>query len=509
MPTHTASISTATRSSKSPWIAQTPAGPLLGPVLAAGLSTVVAMWVAWFLTHMPATIRWFPPGITGPLLLSIMLVVMTMGLSRVPSRRGVLVGLLAGVLVGAVNLLVLGSKITQPIQADGMASAAPGAEGLRPDAGMIVLGFLGLCAVVGVIAGLVGGRLSAARKTLAEGAGVWHARVAAVSCIAVIPLLALGGMVTSTGSGLAVPDWPGTYGANMFLFPISLMAGDARIFLEHSHRLFGAMVGVCCVLLAISTFASHRGRSARGLRLFSLVLLALVILQGLLGAERVRSGIAQGVEVGPQSWGVAHGVLAQIFFALLVAFAALCWPRYETFGAGAANLAKPRGHGFVNKASVALVVAIFIQLVMGALYRHLGQMHALFAHVVFSLVVVGLAVACAMWMLRRKGEARVYKTLGHGLLHSVGFQFLMGWVALLLVMTGAGKPAIVLPDELQAAEAITTEVAVKALVRTIHQANGAVLLALAVLAVVWPRRIGAQTASEAAEPADPALARPA
>ncbi|MBX9735381.1 MAG: COX15/CtaA family protein [Phycisphaerales bacterium] len=473
--------------SSNPWIPTSADGPWLGPIFASALTAVVAMWIAWFLTHMPATHAWFPPSITGPLLLSLMLVVMTMALSRVPARRGVVVGLLAGLLVGAINLLILGSKITATVEVNGQVAAAPGADGLRPDAWLIVVCFIALCAVLGVIAGLIGSRLAKGRNTVAESAGVWNARVSAIACVAVVPLLALGGMVTSTGAGLAVPDWPGTYGANMFLYPISLMAGDTRIFLEHSHRLFGAMIGVCCVLLTISTFATHRAGRTGYLRWFALVVLALVIAQGLLGAARVQQGIAHGVQAGPQTWGVAHGVLAQAFFALLVAFAALGWPRPDPLPGVASN--KPLG--FISKGSIALVIAIFIQLVMGALYRHLGQKHALWTHVVFSLVVVGLAVACAMWMLRRKNEARVYKTLGHGLLHSVGFQFVLGWVALLLVMTGANKPAIVMPDQLAVADAITTEVAIKALVRTIHQANGALLLALAVLAVVWPRRMAA------------------
>ncbi len=481
--------------SSNPWISAHPDGPWLGPVFATALTAVVAMWIAWFLTHMPATYAWFPPSITGPLLLSLMLVVMTMALSRVPARRGVAVGLLAGLLVGAINLLILGSKITATVDVNGQVSAAPGADGLRPDAGIIVVCFIALCAVLGVIAGLVGSRLAKARQTGAEGAGIWNARLSAIACVAVVPLLALGGMVTSTGAGLAVPDWPGTYGANMFLYPISLMAGDARIFLEHSHRLFGAMIGVCCVLLTISTFATHRSGRTGYLRWFALVLLALVIVQGLLGAARVQQGIAHGVQTGPQIWGVAHGVLAQAFFALLVAFAALGWPRPAPLP-GAEVTPKPLG--FISKGSIALVIALFVQLVMGALYRHLGQKHALWTHVVFSLVVVGLAVACAMWMIRRKNEARVYKTVGHGLLHSVGFQFILGWVALLFVMTGANKPAIVMPDQLAGADAITTEVALKALVRTIHQANGALLLALAVLAVVWPRRMA--TAATARTP---------
>src|SRR5262249_56432210 len=61
-------------------------------------------------------------------------------------------------------------------------------------------------------------------------------------------LIVLGGLVTNTGAGLAVPDWPSTFGHNMFLFPWSQMIGG--ILYEHSHRLVGALVGLLTLVLS-------------------------------------------------------------------------------------------------------------------------------------------------------------------------------------------------------------------------------------------------------------------
>jgi len=64
-------------------------------------------------------------------------------------------------------------------------------------------------------------------------------------------LIIVGGLVTNTGSALAVPDWPTTFGHNMFLFPWSRMIGG--IFYEHAHRLIGSGVGLLTMALAITT----------------------------------------------------------------------------------------------------------------------------------------------------------------------------------------------------------------------------------------------------------------
>ena len=131
----------------------------------------------------------------------------------------------------------------------------------------------------------------------------WPHRFALLTAMATFPLLFIGGLVTSTGSGLAVPDWPTTFGYNMFLYPWSQMVGG--IFYEHSHRLFGSLVGFLTVLLAISLWY---GESQPWLRKLGFVALGAVILQGILGGLRV--------VLLQQTLAIIHACFAQAFFAL-------------------------------------------------------------------------------------------------------------------------------------------------------------------------------------------------
>ena len=113
-------------------------------------------------------------------------------------------------------------------------------------------------------------------------ASVWPHRLAVFTAAATAALIFVGGVVTNTGSGLAVPDWPTTFGQNMFLYPPSQWAGG--ILYEHSHRLMGALVGLLTVVLAAALWvAAPRG----GLRWVGLVAVAAVIGQGVLGGLRV------------------------------------------------------------------------------------------------------------------------------------------------------------------------------------------------------------------------------
>src|SRR4029453_5768367 len=95
-------------------------------------------------------------------------------------------------------------------------------------------------------------------------------RLALGTSAATLILIAAGGIVTSTGAGLAVPDWPATFGYNMFLFPWSRMVGGVLV--EHSHRLLGSAVGV---LVAGLTVVAWAGRCDRGLRAFTATALVL------------------------------------------------------------------------------------------------------------------------------------------------------------------------------------------------------------------------------------------
>jgi len=87
-------------------------------------------------------------------------------------------------------------------------------------------------------------------------------RLALALCAATFVLILIGGLVTNTGAALAVPDWPTTFGYNMFLFPWSKMVGG--ILYEHSHRLLGAAVGILTVALGVTLWLSERRRWLRG-----------------------------------------------------------------------------------------------------------------------------------------------------------------------------------------------------------------------------------------------------
>src|SRR5687768_3511799 len=81
---------------------------------------------------------------------------------------------------------------------------------------------------------------------------VWLHRFAKLVAASTVLLIAAGGMVTSTGSGLSVPDWPNTYGWFMFSFPVEKWVGG--IFYEHSHRLIASTVGFLTGILAVWTW---------------------------------------------------------------------------------------------------------------------------------------------------------------------------------------------------------------------------------------------------------------
>src|SRR5438477_11694578 len=110
----------------------------------------------------------------------------------------------------------------------------------------------------------------------------WLNRFAWLTAAATLLLICSGGMVTSKGAGLAVPDWPTTFGYNMFLFPASKWIGG--ILFEHTHRLLASTVGFLTLILAAWLWKVE----PRGwIRKLGLVAVVAVILQGILGGIRV------------------------------------------------------------------------------------------------------------------------------------------------------------------------------------------------------------------------------
>ena len=130
-------------------------------------------------------------------------------------------------------------------------------------------------------------------------------------------LIFAGGLVTSTGSGLSVPDWPTTYGWFMLTFPLDKMVGG--IFYEHSHRLIASMVGLLIVVLATWLW---RTEPRHWVRRLGYIAVAAVITQGILGGITVLWFL-------PDAISIAHAGLAQLVFCLTVSIALFTSPGWR------------------------------------------------------------------------------------------------------------------------------------------------------------------------------------
>lgn len=178
----------------------------------------------------------------------------------------------------------------------------------------------------------------------------WLRRFAWLLASLTLLLICSGGMVTSKGVGLAVPDWPTTFGYNMFLFPISQWVGG--VFFEHTHRLIASTIGLLTIVLTVWLW---RAESRRWLRWLGVAALGAVVLQGVLGGLRVT--------MLKDEIGIFHACLAQAFFGLLV-FIALAssksWEMREN------QSAAPRTVWL----AIAATMLIYLQLALGATMRH-------------------------------------------------------------------------------------------------------------------------------------------
>jgi heme a synthase len=181
---------------------------------------------------------------------------------------------------------------------------------------------------------------------------MWLHRFAKFVSAATVLLIVAGGLVTSTGSGLAVPDWPTSYGWNMFTFPMKHMVGG--IFYEHGHRLIASGVGFLTIVLA---FWLWKAEPRRWMRVLGLTALGAVCLQGLLGGITVLYFL-------PTPVSTAHAGLAQIFFCLTIAIALFTsrgWtvPAYE-----------PVDDRILRLVATTTTVFIYLQILVGATMRH-------------------------------------------------------------------------------------------------------------------------------------------
>ena len=183
---------------------------------------------------------------------------------------------------------------------------------------------------------------------------IWLNRFAWLTASATLLLICSGGMVTSKGVGLAVPDWPTTFGYNMFFFPVSHWVGG--IFFEHTHRLIASAVGFLTIILAVWLWRAEDRRWVRNLGWFALV---AVILQGVLGGLRVT--------MLKDEIGIFHACLAQAFFGLLVFIALVTSRFWRSLPQAMVDQNKFRP---IKTLAFLTTAAIYFQLGLGATMRH-------------------------------------------------------------------------------------------------------------------------------------------
>ncbi len=410
-------------------------------ILALAFGTTVAMWFAGYLARLPLVAA---PG----WLLGIVMLSAFVGGGVLAGRstvRGVWGGVWVGLVAAVLDLMILGSVLAD----------APRGLGL-----LWLPAFLALGAVLGGIGAAVG----AAVRRPAEVR--WSGVFAAVAAAATFLLLIAGGMVTSAQAGLAVTDWPNSFGTTMFLYPLSRMTGG--IYYEHAHRLFGSLVGLTTVVLAIHL---ARTESRRWVRRLGGVAVAMVIVQGILGGLRVTGHFTLSTSAADMRpsiiLAVVHGVFGQLFFALMVGLAAFTSRTWTSDRSRA-----PLAAAGVDRVLTALLPGLLlVQLVLGAVQRHLAR--GLMIHITLAVIVVAVGVTAGVRAWALADTVPLVARLGEALLGMLVLQVTLGFGALLAVVDGGtGSWQIT--------------------VATAHQASGALLLATAVLLALWQRRLVAR-----------------
>ncbi|MEX0977550.1 MAG: COX15/CtaA family protein [Pirellulales bacterium] len=311
-----------------------------------------------------------------------------------------------------------------------------------------------------------------------ESESPWPHRWAVALVCATFPMIWIGSLVTTYGAGMAVPDWPNTYGYNLFLYPWQTwIYGPWKLFIEHGHRLFGTLVGMITIGFLVSTWWCQRRPLLRWL---GVAALAGVLFQGLLGGLRVVANEVQLAQI--------HGCVGPAFFAFTVALAAVTSRRWRL-----AEAESGPGLSAIGRLALVTTLLAFGQIVLGSLLRHLPQgaqpddfRLALFFH----LAVAGLLVAHIVALAARTLHAR---RAGGWLLRPA-----LGLVLLVLLQLGLGAatwvtkygwPAWMSSFDFAARYVPTADGAAQAWITTAHVAIGSLILGTSLLVALRSARL--------------------
>jgi cytochrome c oxidase assembly protein subunit 15 len=416
-------------------------------ILAVGFAATVTMWAVAYVGRLPLVMA---PSWSLALLMLAAAAAWGWFAGRT-SGDGWLGGALVGGTAAILNLLILGSLVAG---ADG---------GLRPSALWWVSGSIVGIAVLAGVAAAVGSQSAAIDRRPPD----WTAMFSKVAVAATFLLVVAGGLVTSQEAGLAVVDWPNTFGSNMFLYPLSRMTGG--IYYEHAHRLFGALVGITTLALAAHLWRVETRPRVRRLALLALI---VVVIQGILGGLRVTGQFTLSTSLDDMApsigLAIVHGVLGQLFLALIVSIAVVTSRWWQE-----APPAEARPSADTDRSiQVGLVAVLAIQLVFGAVQRHVAQ--GLLIHITLATVVTVIAIAAGARAWGLYHGAWPVQRLGQLLMGLVCVQVALGIAALAVTQ---GRAVVGSPT--------TVEVTIA----TAHQATGAALLAVSVALALWARRL--------------------
>lgn len=337
-------------------------------------------------------------------------------------------------------------------------------------------------------------------------------RLALVLTLSVFPLIWVGGLVTTYGAGMAVPDWPGTYGWNMFLYPPSTwLFGGFDLMVEHGHRLLASLAGLLSVALLT---AALKYEARRWFRWWCALVLLAVVAQGILGGVRVL--------LDERLVAMIHGCSAQLFLAIATATAVMSsrwwwrfsnrtWVSKDSEGLGNCSnmvpvdsgVVLPRRNTFAARAaswklavgSSIVLAAAYAQVVAGAQLRHVTSdttPEVFFGLVHMHLLLAATVLISSVWTA---WNAAICRDLWGGVKRAA---FLILILVCVQISLGSGTWLVTysLPwQELTEGLARYTIVAKgywESIIVTAHVAGGAVIISLstAVCLASWRSRFG-------------------
>lgn len=308
----------------------------------------------------------------------------------------------------------------------------------------------------------------------------WPHRLSWLLACSTFPLIWAGGLVTTYDAGMAVPDWPNTFGYNLLLYPWQTwIAGPWDLFIEHGHRLLGVLTGNLTIAVV---WAVYRWDRRRWLLNFASLALVAVIAQGCLGGARVL--------LNARLLAMIHGCVAPAFFAMTVALCVFTSPWWR------AMAEHPAGRPPVLFSRLALTnaIAAYFQLVLGAVLRHIPVGAApgvfnltVYLHLTFAALVT-VHIGLLTWaVLRQWVTAPALRRPVGGLDLLIVCQLLLGcatWVVTYWWPTWARGLGMLIPYDTLESKGLT-----QSLIVTAHAATGSLILGAAMWLLLRARRL--------------------